>query len=196
MPVVKKTKKKMPVVKKKRTRNKSVVDKTSAGSVEKPRRPQGNAAAKATTSATVDEQKLTPAAPELDAVEAVGAVEPARAPDRDIREPPRTDTEPKREPVNTAPAVSEPVQKPMVAAPTNGGMRNGVWIRALDTARKYDLFDLNRVPIDKSLRGRDHQHTWDHRVATAEGVAGRVCTICGKIRLSTSPGGRPRRSRR
>ena len=62
--------------------------------------------------------------------------------------------------------------------------RNVVWIRALDIARRYDLFDLDRVPTDKRLRGSEHQHTWDHRVARPDGFASHVCTICGKVRLS------------
>jgi hypothetical protein len=59
---------------------------------------------------------------------------------------------------------------------------NGAWIRALDIARKYDTFGLDRVPIDKSLRGQEHQHTWDHRVAATSGLGKHVCTICGAIR--------------
>ena len=59
---------------------------------------------------------------------------------------------------------------------------NGMWIRALDVARKYDTFGLDRVPIDESLRGREHQHTWDHRVAASSGLGKHICTICGAIR--------------
>ena len=59
---------------------------------------------------------------------------------------------------------------------------NGVWIRALDVARKYDTFGLDRVPIDVSLRGGEHQHTWDHRVAATSGLGKHICTICGAIR--------------
>ena len=59
---------------------------------------------------------------------------------------------------------------------------NGAWIRALDLARRYDTFGLDRVPIDVSLRGRDHQHTWDHRVAATSGLGKHICTICGAIR--------------
>ncbi len=58
----------------------------------------------------------------------------------------------------------------------------GVWIRALDVARKYDAFGLDRVPIDKGLRGQEHQHTWDHRVAASSGLGKHICTICGAIR--------------
>lgn len=60
--------------------------------------------------------------------------------------------------------------------------RNGAWIRALDTARKYDIFGLGRVPIDDGLHGQEHEHTWDHRVAAAYGLGKHICTICGRIR--------------
>jgi len=59
-------------------------------------------------------------------------------------------------------------------------------MRMLDTARHNSLFDLDRVPIDENLRGTEHEHSWEHRVATGSGLASRVCTICGKIRLSKS----------
>ncbi len=59
---------------------------------------------------------------------------------------------------------------------------NRAWIRALDLARKYDTFGLDRVPIDTRLRGQDHQHTWDHRVAATSGLGKHICTICGAIR--------------
>ncbi len=61
-------------------------------------------------------------------------------------------------------------------------MLTGAWIRALDTARKYDFLGLDRVPIDEGLRGQEHQHTWDHRVAASSGLGKHICTICGKIR--------------
>jgi hypothetical protein len=59
---------------------------------------------------------------------------------------------------------------------------NRAWIRALDLARKYDTFGLDRVPIDTRLRGQEHQHTWDHRVAATSGLGKHICTICGAIR--------------
>ena len=59
---------------------------------------------------------------------------------------------------------------------------NRLWIRALDAARRYDLFNLDRVPIDESLRGHEHEHTWNHRVALSSGAGAHICTICGKIR--------------
>jgi hypothetical protein len=59
---------------------------------------------------------------------------------------------------------------------------NRAWLRSLDTARRYDLFGLDRVPIDEESRGQEHQHTWDHRVAVESGAGNRICTICGKIR--------------
>jgi hypothetical protein len=59
---------------------------------------------------------------------------------------------------------------------------NRLWIRALDTARKYDFLGLDRVPVNESLRGQEHQHTWDHRVAPSSGPGRYICTICGEIR--------------
>jgi hypothetical protein len=59
---------------------------------------------------------------------------------------------------------------------------HGAWILAIDLARKYDAFGLDRVPIDTSLRGGDHQHTWDHRVAATSGLGQHICTICGAIK--------------
>ena len=59
---------------------------------------------------------------------------------------------------------------------------NRAWIRALDVARKYDTFGLDRVPIDVGLRGQEHQHTWDHRVAASSGLGKHICTICGAVR--------------
>ena len=56
------------------------------------------------------------------------------------------------------------------------------WIRALDVARRYDTFGLDRVPIDEGLRGQEHQHTWDHRVAVSSGLGAHICTLCGAIR--------------
>lgn len=60
--------------------------------------------------------------------------------------------------------------------------RRRAWIWLLDMARRRDLFGLDRVPIDEGLRGEEHEHTWDHRVAAGGGLASHVCTICGKIR--------------
>ncbi|MEN8234660.1 MAG: hypothetical protein ABFR89_07020 [Actinomycetota bacterium] len=62
---------------------------------------------------------------------------------------------------------------------------NRLWIRAIDVARKYDILGLDRVPIDEELRGQDHEHTWDHRVAWKTGPGARICTICGKVRSKT-----------
>lgn len=60
--------------------------------------------------------------------------------------------------------------------------RTGLWLRTLDTARRFDLMGLDRVPVDVELRGREHEHSWDHRVASSSGLGTHVCTICGKIR--------------
>ena len=62
---------------------------------------------------------------------------------------------------------------------------SGVWIRTLDMARHYDIFGLDRVPIDEGLRGQEHQHTWDHRVVESSGLGRHICTICGEIRRRT-----------
>lgn len=59
---------------------------------------------------------------------------------------------------------------------------HAAWIGAIDLARKYDTFGLDRVPIDTSLRGQEHEHTWDHRVAATSGLGQHICTICGAIR--------------
>ena len=62
-------------------------------------------------------------------------------------------------------------------------MRHRVWIASLDLARRYDLFGLDRVPVNESLRGNpNHAHTWDHRVAPKTGPGSFICTICGEIR--------------
>lgn len=66
---------------------------------------------------------------------------------------------------------------------TSNEKKDGVWIRMLDKGRKYDMFGLDRVPIDEDLRGKPHQHTWDHRVAATSGPGKHICTLCGKIRL-------------
>jgi hypothetical protein len=75
--------------------------------------------------------------------------------------------------------ASEPDE---VVATETKGKSNRAWIRAIDIARKYDTFGLDRVPVDESLRGQEHQHTWDHRVAAKSGLGKHICTICGAIR--------------
>ncbi|MGI9585660.1 MAG: hypothetical protein ACR2N7_08735 [Acidimicrobiia bacterium] len=75
-----------------------------------------------------------------------------------------------------------PAPKTASAATTKQSLR----MRMLDAARHNSFFDLDRVPIDETLRGSEHQHSWEHRVATGSGLASRVCTICGKIRVSKS----------
>jgi hypothetical protein len=79
-----------------------------------------------------------------------------------------------------APATGLEIDDALSQEPTEKG--NGVWIRALDVARKYDVFGLDRVPIDEGLRGQGHQHTWDHRVVSSSGLGKHICTICGAIR--------------
>lgn len=64
-----------------------------------------------------------------------------------------------------------------------GEMRHKLWIASLDLARRYDLFGLDRVPVNESLRGNpDHAHTWNHRVAPKTGPGSFICTICGEMR--------------
>jgi hypothetical protein len=105
--------------------------------------------------------------------------EPARRPNRRER---RADT------ATSAAATTKPARSATeVATPTSGGdpapAQDGVWLRALDRARQRGLFGLDRVQIDESLRGREHQHTFDHGTAAGYGPSKHICTICGKIRL-------------
>jgi len=58
----------------------------------------------------------------------------------------------------------------------------GLWLRMIDIARPYSVFSLDRVPVDTRLRGRDHEHTWDHSAARSSGPSHHLCTVCGKIR--------------
>ncbi|MDJ0791558.1 MAG: hypothetical protein QNJ71_06650 [Acidimicrobiia bacterium] len=77
-------------------------------------------------------------------------------------------------------------QKPAAAVPTTAVAdedREGRWIRTIDSARRYGLFGLDRVPVDRNLRNQEHRHTYDHRAAATSGPARYVCTICGKVRL-------------
>ncbi len=62
--------------------------------------------------------------------------------------------------------------------------RHQAWMFALDQARKYDLMGLDRVPVDEDQRGKEHEHTWNHRVAPESGLGSRICTVCGEIRRS------------
>ncbi len=73
-------------------------------------------------------------------------------------------------------------QKPKEKKEEPKEKRASMWIRSLDTARRYDIFGLDRVPVDPNLRGTDHQHTWDHRVVAGSGPGRHICTICGRIR--------------
>ena len=89
------------------------------------------------------------------------------------------------EPIDAALEEKHPVPDPApaeVVATEPTGKSNGAWIRLIDIARRYDTFGLDRVPIDESLRGQEHQHTWDHRVAATSGLGKHICTICGAIR--------------
>ncbi len=64
------------------------------------------------------------------------------------------------------------------------GKRHQAWMFALDKARKYDLLGLDRVPVNENDRGKDHEHTWNHRVAPESGLGSRICTACGEMRRS------------
>ena len=89
------------------------------------------------------------------------------------------------EPIDAALEEEHPVPDPApngVVATEPKGKNNGLWIRLIDIARTYDTFGLDRVPIDVRLRGQEHQHTWDHRVAATSGLGKHICTICGAIR--------------
>ncbi len=78
---------------------------------------------------------------------------------------------------------SPPEEGPEEESPDDSPeLPNRMWIRALDLARKYDFLGLDRVPINESLRGQEHQHTWDHRVAPPSGAGAHICTICGEFR--------------
>jgi hypothetical protein len=113
--------------------------------------------------------------------------------------PPRT-SKPDREPKAKKPKKAKPAKPPKVkkakkpkkvkpAKPPKvkktkepKDKRSGVWLRTLDTARRHDFLGLDRVPVDVKLRGGEHEHTWDHRVAATSGVGKHICTLCGKIR--------------
>ena len=77
------------------------------------------------------------------------------------------------------PAKAKKEPKP---AKESRARRTGVWLRTLDMARRYDLLGLDRVPVELELRGGEHQHTWDHRVAATSGAGKHICTLCGRIR--------------
>lgn len=64
--------------------------------------------------------------------------------------------------------------------------RTSVWIRSLDMARRHDVLGLDRVQVDEKLRGQEHEHTWNSRVAATSGPGRHICTICGKIRARAS----------
>jgi len=63
------------------------------------------------------------------------------------------------------------------------GFRPRRWVWFVDIGRRNRFFGLDRVPIDETLRGFEHEHSWDHRVATRSGLASHVCTICGRIKF-------------
>ena len=67
--------------------------------------------------------------------------------------------------------------------PTGDGVRTGMWLKAIDSARDNGWFGLDRVPVHLDQRGKDHQHTFDHGAAATTGLGKRVCTVCGKVRL-------------
>jgi len=68
-------------------------------------------------------------------------------------------------------------------ATTTGSVKPKRWVRLIDSIRVYAVFGLDRVPVDTSLRGSEHQHTWDHRAAASSGPSKHICTICGRLKL-------------
>ena len=68
-------------------------------------------------------------------------------------------------------------------ATTTGWVKPKRWIRLIDSVRVYSVFGLDRVPVDTSLRGSEHQHTWDHRAAASSGPSKHICTICGRLKF-------------
>jgi hypothetical protein len=93
-----------------------------------------------------------------------------------IKKPPKAKKAPKAKKPPKAKKAPKAEKKPRPK-------RTGVWLRTLDTARRYDVLGLDRVPIDVELRGKEHEHTWDHRVAATSGAGKHVCTVCGKLRF-------------
>ena len=67
--------------------------------------------------------------------------------------------------------------------PAKESLRHRAWMGAIDFARQYDLFGLDRVQVTPEQRlDPTHSHTWNHRVAPTSGPGRYVCTICGAIR--------------
>lgn len=112
-----------------------------------------------------------------------------------LEEPPRQAPEEAapQQTVVTEPAKESPRERRRERRASNGSVepshtgglkekRHQVWILALDQARKYDLLGLDRVPVNESLRGQEHEHTWNHRVAPPSGLGSRICTLCGEFR--------------
>ena len=121
----------------------------------------------------------------------------AQAPEAPSAEPqpppaPSTDVTPKgRRTGRIAPKVftrkrSVRANQPPPDAGSPGGAQRppkpGLWLRVIDVARPYSVFSLDRVPVDTRLRGRDHEHTWDHSAARSSGPSHHLCTVCGKVR--------------
>ncbi|MGI9610649.1 MAG: hypothetical protein ACR2NL_10200 [Acidimicrobiia bacterium] len=124
-------------------------------------------------------------------------VDPVVVPDaRPVIEPAQTEVIPQQ--IHVAdPVADSPPERRRETRAENGsvepnhsgdgglkGKRHQAWIFALDQARKYDLMGLDRVPVNESQRGKDHEHTWNHRVAPQSGLGSRICTVCGEIRRS------------
>jgi outer membrane biosynthesis protein TonB len=81
---------------------------------------------------------------------------------------------------------SKPSRRERKAASTAHTKKSdGVWLRTLDNARRHDVLGLNRVQVNEELRGHEHEHTWDNRVASTSGAGSHICTICGKFRVRT-----------
>lgn len=72
---------------------------------------------------------------------------------------------------------------PAATTSAGAGTRPKRWIKLIDAVRVYSVFGLDRVPVDVSLRGAEHQHTWDHRAAAPSGPSKHICTICGRLKF-------------
>jgi hypothetical protein len=83
------------------------------------------------------------------------------------------------------PGTAQPARAPAYAGGESGPtkMKTKRWIGVIDLVRTHSISGLDRVPVDVSLRGSQHQHTWDHRAAASSGPSKHICTICGKLRF-------------
>lgn len=80
-------------------------------------------------------------------------------------------------------ARSPSTQKERAPKVENPAPQTSRWLRTIDSARRRGIFDLDRVPVNETLRGQEHQHTFDHGTAASSGLVSHICTICGKVRI-------------